>query len=171
MKRLAALVFSAAALVTTAAASSMVQPDQLKELCERICGGTWEPTAPPVPDQFVTSYSYEWDAPLGLIRGKIVTMGGVAGIHRETAVLYGVDPVTKTIWMFEGDGEGRPRYGAVELTGDGRRETLEILGSDLAKATLTYVFNGADEFAVTAESITPQGPVTSTTDTYRRVTH
>ena len=65
--RLAALAF--AALGLTAAAPP---PDPLKQLCDRICGGTWESTDIPAPDQFVTTYSYEWDERLGVVHGRIM---------------------------------------------------------------------------------------------------
>ena len=166
MKRLLAL---ATLLWLAAPAEAAEQPAALKTLCDRICGGTWEPAVPPAPDQFVTTYTYEWDAPLGLIRGKATTVGGVAGIHTEMVILFGWDEVRKGIWTFRADGDSRPVYGAADLAGDGYSETVKVLDTGLdSKMVTTYVFSGADEYTTRSEIVAPGGSTLSTEETYKR---
>ena len=164
-------LLAAASLVWLALAPAVAaeQPASLKTLCDRICGGMWEYVVPPEPDQFVTTYRYEWDAPLGLIRGTATTVGGVGGIRKDTLILFGWDDVTKTVWTFRADGEGRPVYGTTDLADDGYRDTVEILKTDLPSQMITtYVFNGADEFTTRSEIVAPAGSTISTEETYKR---
>ncbi len=84
-------------------------PAPLKQLCERICG-VWDPDVPPVPDQFVTSYRFEWDETAGLIRGAYVTVGGVGGIHEEVRVFYGLYEANGQLWTIRAGGKARPSY-------------------------------------------------------------
>lgn len=154
--------------LTVLPAHAAEQITSLKTLCDRICGGMWKPAPQAVSDESVTTYTYEWDASLNLVRGKAITSGGFSGVRLETVILFGVDNVAKTIWFFEGSGYGLPRYGTVEFTPDGYREITGILGSDEGKRTFTYVFTGADEYQVAGEFMTRNGPLTSSTAAYQR---
>ena len=161
--RLAALAF--AALGLTAAAPP---PDPLKQLCDRLCGGTWQSSEIPVPDQFVTTYRYEWDARLGLVHGVQITVGGVGGIHTESDVFFGRDPSSGTLWMMTVRSDGPALYGTFELGSDGYQTTVQALGGEAGKMISTFAFTGPDEYAVTSEFLSKDEATRSLPQTWRR---
>ena len=61
------VVAAAAMLCGLALAAPGERLAPLKQLCERICGGVWEPEEPGGEDAFVTTYSFAWDEAAELI--------------------------------------------------------------------------------------------------------
>lgn len=166
MKRV--LLLAVALCGVALAAPPKVMPDALKQLCDRICGGVWEPDAPPVPDQFVTTYSFAWDEASGLIRGSYTTTGGFAGVHDETLVVYGFYEAGRLLWTMRASGQSRPNYGTVTTTPDGFTEQVKMIGGLEGYMLTTYSFDGTDTFTTVAEIHAPGGVTVSSPETYRR---
>ncbi|MCC6920654.1 MAG: hypothetical protein IT548_15765 [Alphaproteobacteria bacterium] len=143
-------------------------PEAMQQLCARLCGGVWVPELPPVPDQFVTRYSFAWDGAAGLIRGTVATTGGVAGIHEEVLVVYGSADAAGVLWTLRASGKSRPVYGTVTLGADGFIETTRVIDGLPGTMTSSYVFDGPDRFTLRSEIAAPNGHVLSTAENYRR---
>lgn len=166
MKRaIAGAVFIALA----AAASASAPPEApLDRLCRLICRGTWVPAAPPAPDQFVTTYRYEWDEKLGGIRGVATTTGGVGGVHEEMIVVFGEDATRNHPWTLRVRGKGAPVYGTVTVSNDGYMEKLAPLGDDTSYMIANYRFTGNDEYEVRTEIVTPDQSVLGQPAVFKR---
>ncbi len=167
------IVYRAALTAAAFAASAVAAPppaDPLDVLCERLCGGDWleDGQDTDVSDALVTTYSYIRDDPMGVIHGTIATRGGVAGIHEERAVVYGVNPTTGQVWTLTYGGRGNPVYGEVTLTADGYSAVLRPLGGDTSRMNTVVVFDGPDRYTQTMEITHDGGHVLGTPRTFVR---
>jgi hypothetical protein len=100
MKWIAATAFITALMIAPARAEDAAGPSvghPLSPLCDLICGGTWEPTTPPYPDEFRTTMTYAWDSQTQSIKGDSTRMGGIAGIRQVMTVTFAYDEKTNTI--------------------------------------------------------------------------